>query len=188
MKYIQPILLIWLPFALWGCGSAEAIKSYSYPITKYNLEKAVLKVIKSNPHIIIDTTESKVIVRRNPDDINDTTTKTIRLSEFHGHSKDSAAIAAYDKGVIKIKIKIGEIANDYIFRYLGDEQFWKISKSSEIFIQKAADKYGNSILQGENANGEFKTKMAKDFTSLFETEVISKIDKELNLTHSNIGL
>jgi len=184
MKYIQPILLMGLLFASWGCGSAEAIRSYSYPTTKYNLEIAVLKVIRSNPYIIIDTTESKVIVRRNPDDMNDTTTKTIKLSEFHGHSKDSAAIAAYEKGVIKIKIKVGDIDNDYIFRYLGDEQFWKNSKSSEIFIQKAADKYGNSIVQGENANGEFTTKMAKDFTSLFETEVINKIDKELKLKHT----
>ena len=50
------------------------------------------------------------------------------------------------------------------------------------------DKYGNSIFQGENENGEFKTKMAKDFTSLFEIEVISKIDKELNLKHSSVGL
>ena len=178
---MQPILLIGLLFLL-GCGSAEAIKSYNYPTTKYILEKAVLKVIKSNPHIIIDTTESKVIVRRNPEDVNDTTTKTIRLSEFHG--KDSAFIAANDKAVIKIKIRVGEINTDYIFRYLGDEQYWKNSQSSAIFIQYVKDKEGNSISQGENENGEFQTQMAKDFTMLFEREVVSKIDKELNLKHT----
>jgi len=167
-----------------GCGSAEAIKSYSYPTPKYNLEKAVLKAIKSNPHIIIDTTESKVIVRRNPDDMNDTTTKTIKLSEFQGHSKDSAAIAANDKAVIKIKIKVGETENDYTFRYLGDEQYWKNSKSSAIFIQYVTDKHGNSLSQGHNEKGEFNSKMAKDFTDLFETEVVNKIDQELKLKHT----
>lgn len=143
-------------------------------------------MIQTNPRIVIDTTQPKVIVRRNPDNPNDTSTVIINLSDFHG--RDSASIAASEKAVIRIKIKAGEIENDYTFRYLGDEQFWKISKSSEIFIQKAVDKYGNSIFQGENENGEFKTKMAKDFTSLFEIEVISKIDKELNLKHSSVGL
>ena len=183
MKYIQPILLLWLLFGSSGCGSAEAIKSYSYPTTKYNLEKAVVKVIKSNPHIRIDTSGSTVIVRRNPDDMNDTTTKTIKLSEFHGHSKDSAAMAADDKAVIKIKIKVGETDNDYVFRYLGNEQHWKSSESSAIFIQYVRDKNGNSISQGENENGEFNSKIAKDFTLLFETEVVNKIDQELKLKH-----
>jgi hypothetical protein len=184
MKYIQPKLLLWLLFVSSGCGNAEAIKSYSYPTTKYNLEKAVLKVIKSNPRITIDTTESKVIVRRNPNDMNDTTTKAIKLSEFHGHSKDSAAMAADDKAVIKIKIKVGDTDNDYIFRYSGYEQDWKSSKSSAIFIQNVTDKHGNSISQGHNEHGEFNSKKAKDFTDLFETEVVNKIDQVLKLKHT----
>jgi len=184
MKYIQPILLLWLLFGSSGCGSAEAIKSYSYSTTKYNLEKAVVKVIKSNPHITIDTTETRIIVRRNPDDLNDTTTKTIRLYEFHGNSKDSADIAANRKAVIKIKIKVGETDTDYTFRYLGDAQYWKSSASSAIFIQYVKDKHGNSISQGENANGEFSSQLAKGFTSLFETEVVNKIDQELKLKHT----
>ena len=181
MKYIQSLLLILLLFLSSGCGSGEGIKSYSYPTTKDNLEKAVLKVITTNPHIVIDTTQAKVLVRRNPDNPDDTSTVLINLSDFH--SPDSANVAAYYKGVIKIKIKVGKIENDYTFRYLGDEQYWKSATSSAIFIQKATDKTGNSINQGENVNGEFKSKLAKDFTSLFEKEVVSKIEKELNLKH-----
>ena len=182
MKYIQSLPLLWLLFLSSGCGSAEAIKSYSYSTTKDNLEKAVLKVIQSNPHIVMDTNQAKVIVRRNPGDFNDTSTVIINLSDFH--SPDSASVAANNRGVIKIKIKVGEIENDYIFRYLGDEQYWKSSKSSAIFIQNAIDKHGNSVSQGENEKGEFDSRLAKDFTSLFESEVVTKIDKELNLKHT----
>jgi hypothetical protein len=68
--------------------------------------------------------------------------------------------------------------------YLVDEQYWKSSASSAIFISKVTDKNGNSISQGHNENGQFNSKMAKDFTALFETEVVNKVDKELNLKHT----
>lgn len=182
MKCIQTILILWLLFLSSGCGNAEAIKSYSYPITKYNLEKAVSKVINSNPHIVVDTTQPKVTVRRDPNNPNDTSTLKINLSDFH--DPDSAHVAAFFKGEIKIKIKVGETDNDYTFRYLGDEQYWKSSASSAIFISEVTDKHGNSISQGHNENGQFDSKMAKEFTSLFEREIVSKIDKELNLKHT----
>ena len=146
------------------------------------MEKAVSWVINSNPHIVVDNTETKVTVRRNPNNPNDTSTIMINLSELHG--KDSADVAANSNGVIKIKIKVGETDNDYTFRYLGDEQYWKSSKSSAILIQNVTDKHGNSISQGKNENEESNSKMAKGFISLFEREVVSKIDKELNLKHS----
>lgn len=165
-----------------GCGSAEAIKGYGYPTTKSNLEKAVMKVIKSNPNIVLETIQEKVIVRRYPDNINDTTTETINLSEFHG--KDSAGVAAYYKSLLKIKIKIGQIENYYLLRYLGDKHYWESSATSEIFISEVHDKYGNGLSQGHNENGQFNSKMAKDFTDLFESEVVSKIDKELSLEHT----
>ena len=116
---------------------------------------------------MVDTTQ-KVLVRRNPDNPNDTTTVIIHLSDFHSPA-DSAWVAAWNKAITRIKIKVGEIENDYQFRYLGGEQSWKSSTSSGIFLLKATDKTGNSINEGE--------------TSLFEKEVVSKIDKELNLKH-----
>lgn len=168
-----------------GCGS-EAVKGYRYQTTKNNLEKAMMNVIKSNPNIVLDTTQKTVIVRRYPDHVNDTTTHTINLSEFH--NKDSASVAAHYDGLLKIKIKIGQIENDYVCRYLGDEHYWESSTSSEIFIIEVHDKYGKGLSQRYNENGRFKnkmSKMAKDFTYLFETEVVSKIDKELNLKHTD---
>jgi hypothetical protein len=185
MKYVLTIVLLWLVILVTGCGDASAIKSYSYATRKVNLEKAVEKVLRSNPHITIDTAESPIIVRRNPDDINDTTTKVIRLAEFRGRREDSIAMAEDEKAVLKIWIKAGEMENYYRFRYLGTSSYWNNSSSSAIFISYARDKHGNSLSQGHNENGEFRSDLAKDFTSLFETEVVNKIDKELNLEHTN---
>jgi hypothetical protein len=182
MKYIQPLLFLSFLFCSSGCGSAEPIKRYSYPTSKYKLEEAVLMVINSNPHITVDTTQNEVIVRRNPDNPDDTATMLIDLSEMHG--KDSADVAASFNGVIKIKIKVGEVENDYIFRFSGNEQDWKSSSSSAIFIQNVTDKKGNSICQGQNENGEFNSHIAKEFTSLFERELVSKVDEALKLEHS----
>jgi hypothetical protein len=176
------LCLLALTHQISGCGSAEPIKSYIYPTTKYNLEKAVLKVLHTNPHIVMDTTELQVTVKRFPDNPNDTATDIINLSDYHG--SDSASIAANQNGVIQIKIKVGDIDNDYVFRYLGDEEHWKSSKNSAIFIQYAGDKKGNSLSQGLNVSA-FKSQMAKDFTSLFEREVVSKIDNELNIKHTD---
>jgi hypothetical protein len=146
------------------------------------LEEAVIMVINSNPHIIVDTAQTKVIVRRNPDNPDDTATMLIDLTEMHG--KDSADVAASSNGVIKITIRVGEADNDYIFRFSGNEQDWKSSGTSSIFIQNVTDKKGNSISQGQNKNGEFKSDIAKGFTSLFERELVSKIDEALKLKHS----
>jgi len=57
---IKPTIIICLGIStvlFTGCGSAEAIKGYRYETTKAKLEKAVMKVIKSNPHIYLDPIE-----------------------------------------------------------------------------------------------------------------------------------
>jgi hypothetical protein len=185
MKYIQTTVLLWLMILVTGCGDASAIKSYSYPTRQVNLDKAVQKVLRSNPNITIDTTPIPIIVRRNPDDLNDTTTKVIRLSEFRGRREDSVSMAEDEKAVLKIWIKAGGIENYYRFRYLGTASYWNSSSTSAIFISFARDKHGNSLSQGENEHGEFRSQLAKDLTSVFETEVVDKIDKELKLDHTN---
>ena len=182
MKYTRTSLFLGVLFLASGCSRFEAIKSYRYPISKYNLEKVVSRVINSNPNIIVDTTELEVTVLRNPNDPNDTTTRKIKLSDFHD-KKDSAEVAAHFAGVTKIRIKAGTTDTHYTFRYAGEEQDWKNSENSTIFIQEITDMHGNTFRQGENENGEFNTKIAKDLTVLFEKEVVSKIDKELNLKH-----
>jgi major membrane immunogen (membrane-anchored lipoprotein) len=165
-----------------GCGSAEPVKGYRYQTNKYNLEKSLLKVIKSNPHIYLDTSQNKVVVKRNPGDSTDTATDTINVSAYHGD--DSADIDRQNRAFVTIRIKSGEEENVYWFRYYGDERYWRDAKSSEIFIVSAFDKSGNGIQQGQNEHGEFRSELAKDLTGLFEAEFINKLDAELNLQHT----
>lgn len=173
--------LLFLAFCVVGCGSAEAIRGYRYKTTNYTLEKAVQKVINSNPNIFVDTTEDKVKYRRYPEKINDTTTILIPVSKLRG--KDRVYFESYFKAYLKITIKKGPIENYYIFRYYGDDQYRNTSSSSAIFISLARDQQGNSLHQGHNEKGQFRSKLARDFTDLFETEVVHKIDRELNLQH-----
>lgn len=181
MRYLHSLLLLALLFSL-GCGDATPVKTYKYATTKNNLEKAVTKVIQSNPNIFLDTTKPTVIVRRNPGNINDTSTTTINLSDFH--EKDSASVAAYYNSSFKIRIKVGQVENWYGLRYPGMEQDWKSSKNSAIFISEVSDKYGNSISQGHNEHGQFESPMAKEFTKVLEREFVDKVDNELKLKHS----
>jgi hypothetical protein len=185
MKYLQTFAVLWLLIVVTGCGDASAIKSYSYATRQVNLDKAVQKVLRANPNITIDTTPTPIIVRRNPGDINDTTTKVIRLSEFRGRREDSLSMAEDEKAEFKIWIKAGGIENYYRFRYLGTSSYWNSSSTSAIFISYARDKQGHSLSQGENEHGEFRSQLAKDLTLVFETEVVNRIDKELNLEHTN---
>ena len=182
MKYLQALSLSCCLFLSSGCGDASAIKRYNYETTKGNLEQAVIRVIHANPNIIVDTAEPQVTVRRNPGDPKDTSTKKIDLSDFHDN--DSASTAAYFSAYVKIKIQVDQHTNSYTFRYLGDEQHWKTSASSAIFISEISDGDGNSISQGHNENGQFESKMAKEFTEVFEREVVDKIDSELKLKHA----
>jgi hypothetical protein len=176
MKYIiKPIVILWLlvlASSIIGCGSAEAIKGYRYPTTKDNLEKAVRKVIKNNPNIYLDSTTTKRIL----DSIN-------LENRNKWTAADSANYYDHHNAYVRIKIKVGETENDYLFMYLGDKHYWESSTSSGILLSEVRDKYGKGLSQGHNENGQFKSKMAKEFTTLFETELVNKIDKELNLKH-----
>jgi len=183
MKYIRHLLPLWFVFLSTGCGSAEAIKVYNFATTKDNLEKSLMKAIKSNPNIYLDTTETKVKVLRHPNIPGDTTTEMISASQYHG--KDSAMLAGYVKANFRIKIKIGPIENEYGFHYQGDELYWKASASSAILLSYSRDKYGNELEQGHNERGQFKTKKAKEFIELFEAELVSRIYNELQLSHTS---
>jgi hypothetical protein len=141
-----------LTFILIGCGSAEAIKSYGYPIPKVILEKAVMHSIENNSNIYVYPVDTAV--KRN----------------------------AFTYGLVWIKIKVGKIDNDYTFRYRGDSSDWKNSPTSQIMIVAAHNSSGH-LDQGQNEHNEFSSKLANDLTSIFETELIAKIDKELNLKH-----
>jgi hypothetical protein len=182
IKTLLPLLFFSLTVFNVGCGNAKAIRSYQYQTNKTNLEKAVRKVIGANPAIYLDTTRSKVRVRRNRDNPNDTSTVLINLSEFH--SRDSAQVAAYFNRYIKFKIKIAEAENYYEFHFYGDEEYWKSSPTSTILLSTAQDKLGNGLNQGHNERGQFHGRLADDLSALFEMELLEKVDKELNLKHT----
>ncbi len=163
---IRALALIFL-FA--GCGGAGSIKSYRYTTTKYELQKAVMKVIRDNPNIYRDSSKDQAV---------DTTLET--------KYKDSPLVDIatgdnyYNDGrnYVTIKIKDGPIEDEFTFRYYGDEAYWKSSSSSEIFIVYAHDKDGNG---GSDGNGDISSGMEKEFAAFFEKEFVTKISKELNL-------
>src|SRR5687767_2951420 len=92
-KYIRSMSLLWVLLGftstIIGCGSAEAIKAYNYQLTKDKLEKAVSKVINSNPHIALIPISRTVVVRKHPNDNSDTTTMVINVEEYTGEGKQS---------------------------------------------------------------------------------------------------
>lgn len=135
-KCIHRMSLLWVLLVftstIIGCGSAEAIKAYNYKLTKDTLEKAVSRVINSNPHIALIPIPRIVVVRKHPKDNSDTTPMVINAEEYTG--KDKQSVLDYYSSMTKIKIQVGQIENTYVFRYAGSVQDWKTSRNSTIFI------------------------------------------------------
>ncbi len=144
-----------------GCGDASALKGYRYHTTKYRLEEAVMKVIRNNPSVVQDTATENTWGPSNT-----------------AYSKDG-------RHDIAILVRTPQAVTSYVLTYLGNETNWKTQSDAEIFISQLRDKDGNSIRQGENENGQFSGKTAKDGISLFETVFIAQLDRELHLPHQN---
>jgi len=174
MKQKRLLLLLVLPlYTLWGCGSAEPIKCYRYSTTKNILENAVMQVINSNPKIRVDNATQRQF------------DSAMLANKSHWTSADSAEYYNNANAWIDVNIKVGESENYYLVRYRGTKSNWETSKISAIFISETHDKTGNTLYQGQNEHGEFKSKLAKELTDVFEEEVVNKIDEELHLQHSN---
>lgn len=88
----------------------------------------------------------------------------------------------YNDGItyLTIKIKNKDIENEYTFRYYGDQEDWKNSTYSEIFICYAYDKYGKG---GSEGKGNFTKEQEKGLIDAFEMFFIDQLDRELNLNH-----
>lgn len=162
-------LIIFILFA--GCslpipGGPGSIESYDYQTTKDKLEKTVMTVIKNNKNIYRDTT-----------------IHYMRITNTDNGKVDSTIDNYYNDGknYFTIKIKLGEIENEYTFRFYGDEEYWRTSPKSEIFIVYAYDKNGRG---GCESDGRIDKELKEKLLTIFESEFISKIDKELNLTHT----
>jgi len=120
IRLLSPLLLPL--YILWGCGSAESIKCYSYPTRKNNLEKAVMKVLNNNPNIRVDNT-----TQRQMDSV-------MLANRSHWTPTDSVNYYNGLNAWIDVKIKVGKSQNYYLFRYRGDKRDWETSKISAIFI------------------------------------------------------
>ncbi|RWY52483.1 hypothetical protein EPL05_11300 [Mucilaginibacter gilvus] len=155
-----------------GCfisaGTHGSLKEYKYAIKKEKLQQAIMKVIKSSSNIYRDTSLDK---SSNP-------------PTNSASSGDQSTGDNYYNDVenyVTIKITSGQEVNEYTFRYYGDEEDWKTSSNSEIFICYAFDKNHKG---GSDCNGGVTKEMLKEFTDIFEKEFISKVDLELNLSHT----
>jgi hypothetical protein len=166
-------LIVCVVFIVTGCflsaGTHGSLKNYQYAIKKEDLQRAVMKVIKNNPNIYRDTSL---------DQLANVPTHTNSTSDQSGGDNYYNDIINY----VTIKITSGQIVNEYTFRYYGDEEYWKTSGTSEIFICYAFDKNHKG---GSEGNGGVTKEMLKGFTNIFEKEFISKVDHELNLSHTD---
>ena len=86
----------------------------------------------------------------------------------------------YNDGInyVTITIKDSQIKDEFTFRYYGDQEYWKSSPSSEIFIVYAFDKDRKG---GSDGHGDLSNKMEKEFTDIFESQFVAKINEELHL-------
>jgi hypothetical protein len=165
LPFIYGALLI---FIFSGCGGAGSIKGYRYATTKYNLQKAVMTVIKNSPNIYRDSTMDKTV---------DPSIET----RYKDSNVDLAAGNNYYNDVINyvtITITDGQTKDEFTFRYYGDQEYWNSSPSSEIFIVYAFDKFRKG---GSDGHGDLSTKMEKEFTDIFESQFVAKLNKELHL-------
>ena len=160
--WISLFLISTLTSCFVGAGTHGSIKGYQYNVTKNELENAVMYVIKNSPNIHRDT-------RGEP-----------RIENVGNGIMDTIFDNSYNDGknYVAIKINVKNLENEYTFRYYGDEEYWKTSKSSEIFICWEFDKGGNGGNE-EYINSDDERRL----TNIFETQFISLVDKQLNQTH-----
>jgi hypothetical protein len=127
------------------------------------------------------------VIQSNPNIYRDTALDGAGSSPALDHSDRGDYIAGDNyyndiKHYVTIEITSGQNVNTYTFRYYGGDEDWKSATTSKIFICYAHDKNGNG---GGEGDGGISKKMAKEFTDIFEKEFVDKVDKQLNLTHSD---
>lgn len=146
-----------------GCmtaGTHGSLKSYEFTANKYFLQKAVEKIIASSENIKRDTAKNYIIDKTN--NRNDTI--------FDNHYNDGDTY-------VSVRIKSEGDYYDYTFRYAGDKDYWETSMTSNLSIAYAYDKDGNG---GSEGNGGVGWTLKSKALKIFERELISKIEKELN--------
>lgn len=160
-------------FLIFGCGTHGSIQGYRYCTTKDKLENAVMTVINHNPNILRDTSLDYLGSSPLLDHSGDSSYKYQTGKNFYNDIKH----------YVTIKIASGQDTYNYTFRYYDSDASWFNSQFSEIFICYARNKNGSGGSEGQHSF-RFKKRLKKELTDIFETEFVSKIDKELYLIHT----
>jgi len=157
-----------------GAGTHGSIKSYSYSCRKDVLQEAIMKVIETNPSIHRDT--SLDYLGSSP------------LLDSTGCYNCPAGENYYNdiKHYVTIKITSGQEINEYIFRYYGPDEYWDTASTSKIFICYAYDKNGNGGSEGNGGINWRTGRLKRRLTSVFETELVKKVDEVLKISHAKI--
>ena len=172
MKYLKQLSIFIIPFFLTACfigaGTHGSIKRYRYDTTKDELERAIMTVINGNQNIQRDSISNYIIDKT-------------------GGRSDTIMDNSYNDGENYITMKIrsgdGTEENKYTFRFYGDEEHWRKSSSTVIFICYAHDKDGNGGSEGSGGLEWYKSGLKNKLINLFESEFLAMVDKELQLKH-----
>ena len=167
MKARVFLLFIFLSGCIGG-GAAGSIIGFRYQTTKDRLEKAVKAVIKNNRNIYPDTINNYII------DLTNGKSDTLDDSYYNDGKRN-----------ITIDIKRSNMKYTYTFGFYGEEQYWKTSPSSAIFIIYAIDEFGRG--GGEKDKDMDDRILRKKLINIFKTEFVNRIDKELNLKDSIVS-
>ncbi|MBC7552933.1 MAG: hypothetical protein H7257_03030 [Taibaiella sp.] len=152
-----------------GCltaGTHGSIRSYKFPATKYELQRAVENVFAKKNNIYEDTIAHYII------DITNGKSDTI-FSDYYNDGNR----------YVTLNIEFGSEKNNYVFQYSGDKEYWDTSKISFISVAYAYDKKGSG---GSAAKGDFtwyNPSLKKKLIQVFESEFINELDKELGKKH-----
>jgi len=149
-----------------GAGTHGSIKGYQYPVTKTELEKAVMTILQNKTNVYRDTIRNYMV------DVTNGKNDTIENNYYND-----------GKNYVTLHIKTSDGLNDYTFRYAGDSLDWANSRTSEIFICYIYDDKGNGGSEGNGKWGQTDGTTKKKMIDLFETEFINKIDKLLSKNH-----
>ena len=154
-----------------GAGTHGSIKSYSYPCSKDTLQRAIMSVIEHNPNIYRD--RSLDYLGSSP------------LLDSIGCVNCPAGDNYYNdiEHYVTVRITSGQEINDYTFRYYGADESWAASGTSKIFICYANDRNGKGGSEGNGGISRQTASLKKRLTEVFESELISKVDSQLQLTH-----
>lgn len=148
-------------------GTHGSIESYKYKVNKYILQKAVENVLATNANIKRDTTKNYMI------DVTNGRNDTI-ISNYYNDGEQ----------YLTINIKTKEGYNDYTIQYLGNKKYWDTAKNAFISIAYAYYKDGNGGSEGNGGIKWYNWGLKRKLLEPFESEFISKVDKELKQKHT----